>query len=144
MIALRIDRELPAATDERVSALYSDLVAYWSARLLPHFSVEGECLLARLIRHVPESGAHVQRLEHDHLSIAALVATMRDTDDPAVRRQALADFGREIREHLRWEEVDLFPLTEQTLTKSELDALGADLSVRLPEQPAGFPMPPLA
>ena len=135
MLALRIRREAPGCDDDALARLYADLVAFWAAGLWPHFNAEHECLLARLVRHVPEHDEHVQRLEHDHLDLAALVADMRDARDIEARRAALVTFGERIRKHVRWEEHALFPLTEQRLTGAELDALGADLDERLPEHP---------
>ena len=46
MLAQRIRRELPAADDDAAGAIYASVVAFWSAGLLPHFTAEGECLLA--------------------------------------------------------------------------------------------------
>ncbi len=78
LLAQRIDRTLPTATDDEAGALYSQLIAFWSAGLLPHFRAEGECLLARLVRHLPLDDERVERLHRDHLHLEALVATMRD------------------------------------------------------------------
>lgn len=135
LLAQRIDRALPTASDEEAGVLYSQLIAFWSAGLLPHFRAEGECLLARLVRHLPHEDERVQRLHRDHLHLEALVTTMRDTEDTTARRGALLDFAEVIRTHVRWEEETLFPTTEELLTSRELNALGADLATRLPEHP---------
>ena len=77
VMALRIERELPDSDDETAGALYGDLLSFWSAGLLPHFRVEQECLLARLLHHVPGDDGAIQRTHGDHLSMESLVATMR-------------------------------------------------------------------
>ena len=118
-----------------MGALYSAVIAFWSAGLLPHFTAESECLLARLVRHRAEDDPIVARLQRDHLRVEALVASMRDARDDAARADALLSFAETLRAHVRWEEESLFPETESTLTAEELDALGADLAVRLPETP---------
>ncbi len=135
MLALRVLQEVPTATDEAIAELFSRVIAYWSAGLLPHFTTEGECLLARLIRHVPEDGAESQRMQRDHLHIAAFVAAMRDTASSEERRRLMLAFAEQLRAHVRWEEEQLFPLTEAACSDDELDALGADLAARLPEHP---------
>jgi hemerythrin-like domain-containing protein len=135
LLAQRLARGIPTATEDEAAALYSQLLAFWSAGLLPHFRAEGECLLARLVRHLPHEDGRVQRLHRDHLHLEALVATMRDTEDNAARRAALLDFAEVIRTHVRWEEETLFPTTEESLTSLELDALADDLATRLPEHP---------
>lgn len=133
----RIARELPGADDATANRLYADLLAFWAAGLLPHFRAEGECLLARLVRHVPHDHEAVERTTRDHLEIAALVASMRDTHDPATRRELLADFGARLYDHIRWEERVLFEVTQQQFTASELSNLGAEVEERLPDvQPA--------
>jgi hemerythrin-like domain-containing protein len=142
MLAQRIERTAPEATDGEVAQLYSTVIAYWSAGLIVHFNAESECLLARLVRHLPLDDERVVRLQRDHLSIEALVATMRDTDDAngtEARRDALLAFAARLRTHVRWEEETLFPVTQETLNSGELDALGADLAERLP----GHPLPAL-
>ena len=140
MLALRIERELPAATDDEIAALYGDLLRFWAAGLLPHFHAEGECVLARLIRRVPEDHADVRRLQRDHLRMEALVATMRDARDLLTRRSALSEFGERLRTHVRWEERSFFPEVEAALSEEELDAVGEDLAERLPEHPLPAPL----
>lgn len=141
LLAQRLRRGIPTATEEQTAALYSQLIAFWSAGLLPHFRAEGECLLARLVRHVPLEDARVQRLHNDHLHIEALVATVRDArergdpDAPSITKDALLEFAEVMRTHIRWEEETLFPTTEELLASPELDALAADLEDRLPEEP---------
>jgi hypothetical protein len=130
MMSLRIERELPDADAEGLRRLYSDLIAFWAAGLLPHFRTENECLLARLVRHVARDDSLVRRTQDDHLSIEALVVTMRDTTDLDERRDALRRFGETLRAHIRWEEEVLFAETERRLTPGELTSLGADVAER--------------
>lgn len=138
MLARHIAREGPAADPDGVAAMYANVIAFWAAGLLPHFSAEGECLLARLVRHVPIDDERVVRLQRDHLGIESLVATMRDAHDMEARRAALLAFAERLRVHVRWEEDTLFPATEALLEEEELDALGEDLAARLPEHPLPY------
>jgi hypothetical protein len=140
LLARRLRNEVPGATDAQLSDLYSSVVAFWSAGLLPHFTAESECLLARLVRHRAEDDPVVVRMQRDHLRVEALVATMRDTSEQPTRADALMSFGETLRAHVRWEEETLFPQTESALTEEELDALGADLAARLPETPLPAPL----
>lgn len=131
MMALRIQRELPGAGKKAISALYSDLIAFWAAGLLPHFRAENECLLARLVRHVSPDDDLVRRTQRDHLGMEALVVTMRDTRDVETRREALQRFGEWLRQHVKWEEEVLFEETQSRLERREMAALGEDLRERL-------------
>lgn len=113
--------------------LYGNILASWDARLLPHFRVEQECLLARLVRHVPKDDELITRTLGDHLSMAALVATMRDTMDSELRGDAIRRFGETLRSHIRWEEEALFEVTQRQLSENELAALGREIAERLPD-----------
>ncbi len=131
VMSLRIERELPGASDEAAAELYSDLLGFWAAGLLPHFRTENECLLARLIRYLGEDEEPIRRTQSDHLGLEALVATMRDAGDTAGRRAALGEFGRRLKEHIRWEEAVLFEVTQQKLGEAEMAALGAEIEERI-------------
>lgn len=124
VLALRIRRELAGADATALGRLLADLLLTWDARLLPHFRVEQECLLARLVRHVSSDDELITRTLGDHLSMAALVATMRDRPDPEVRRDAIHRFGEALRTHIRWEEEVLFEATQRR--PQELLALDGD------------------
>jgi hypothetical protein len=76
-----------------------------------------------------------ERLNLDHLRLAALIADMRDT--PEKRPQAIKDFGALLRDHIKWEEEQLFEITQQRLEQREMQALGRELDARLP--PVCFP-----
>jgi hemerythrin-like domain-containing protein len=127
VFSLRIERELPEADEDQVAALYADLLRFWAQGLLPHFHTESECLLARLVRHVPLDDPSVLRLQRDHLSLEALVAAMRDADTLELRRLALTAFGEALRAHIRWEERDLFELLQGSLDRVELAAAGREI-----------------
>lgn len=141
-MALRIERELPAASADGVRTLYNDLISFWARGLLPHFRTENECLLARLVRHVDENDDLVRRTQRDHLGMEALVATMRDTDSAEERKDALGQFGKRLREHIRWEEEVLFEETERLLERSEMAALGGEIAERQPEEQVVVPSGP--
>ena len=135
VLALRIRREVAGADEMALARLHADLLNSWDARLLPHFRVEQEYLLARLVRHVPQDDELISRTLGDHLSMAALVATTRDTTDTGLRRDAIQRFGETLRVHIRWEEEVLFEMTQRTLDEDELLALGRDIAEHLPSIP---------
>ena len=127
VFALRLERELPDAGDAELAALYGDLLRFWARGLLPHFHAETECLMARLVRHVPDDDERVRRIQRDHLGMEALVARMRDASGDEERRDALATFGETLRTHIRWEERVLFESLQTDLSEAELDAAGAEI-----------------
>ena len=130
-MAHRILTRLPELDDAGMAALYSDLLAFWATGLLPHFRVENECLLARLVRHRPSNDPAVVRTQRDHLAIERLVLDLRDAGTSATRRAVMMDLGLALQVHIRWEEAVLFGEAQATLTSSELEALAADVEAAL-------------
>lgn len=111
--------------------MYETLISFWARGLLPHFRAENECLLARLVRHIPEDDELISRTHRDHLGMEALVAEMRDSADTDSRKKLLLAFAQRLRTHIRWEEETLFEATQEKLTDSELRALGNDVAERV-------------
>jgi hemerythrin-like domain-containing protein len=135
VLCLRIERELPETQPPVLEALYRDVDDFWEQALLRHFRAESECLLARLVRYASYDDEMVSRLNTDHLRLAAIIAEMRD--DPKTRPRCLEAFGKLLRDHIKWEEEQLFEITQQRLKKREMEALGRELEARLP--PVCFP-----
>jgi hemerythrin-like domain-containing protein len=133
VMALRIEREVPGAADEDLKVLYGDLLRFWLAGLRPHFHAENDCLLARLARHAGLADELVTRTTLDHLSMARLVADMKDADGDIERiRNLLLAFGAALRTHIRWEESVLFERVQALFMPVEMAALAADLQDVLP------------
>jgi hypothetical protein len=132
VLALRISRELPSANGVTFEKLSADVLDFWEQALLRHFRAESECLLARLVRHVGLEDEMVRRTETDHLRMAALIADVKDMKDSELRAERIGQFGEVLREHIRWEEENLFEVTQGVLAKAELRALGRELDERLP------------
>ncbi len=90
-----------------------DLAARFAAELEPHFRIEEEMLLPALAAAGEET--LVRRTLDDHAALRALVA------DPA----SGVAFGRRLREHVRFEERELFPACEAHLGDEVLEAVAA-------------------
>lgn len=132
VLGRRLERKLAGAGDTTVDDLYAEVVRLWAAGLLPHFRAEGECLLARLIRHTGPHDELIQRTMEDHLSLEALTVDMRDAEDRATRRDRLGRCGEILRAHIRWEESILFETAQALLSNEELAAVSRQLAHELP------------
>ena len=141
VMSLRIERELPGASVTQMGALYSDLVRFWAAGLLPHFNAENECMLARIAKRDDPGLQHAGRLQRDHREMEDLVDEMRVARTADDRRTALERFGVRLRDHIRWEERELFEWIQRSFTDEEMDAVGAYLEQHLPAEPVACPMP---
>lgn len=90
-----------------------DLAARFAAELEPHFRIEEAVLLPALAAAGEET--LVRRTLEDHAALRALAA------DPA----SGVAFGRRLREHVRFEERELFPACEARLGDATLEAIAA-------------------
>jgi hypothetical protein len=137
-MARRLRRETPTADDAQVSRLCSDVCAFWDARLQAHFRAEVECLLVRLVRHLPAEHEAIAKTNADHVRIGGLVTTIIETSDPGERREAVRRFGEALRSHIHWEEQVLFEIAQQRLKRDEMAAVGKELAERLPDAAVPF------
>lgn len=104
-LALRIAK---AADDAARAALMARVPGLFAAELEPHFLEEETRLLPQLAA-AGETDL-VERTLAEHADMRALVARIA-----AGETEALADFGRLLQAHVRFEERELFAVAEQRL-----------------------------
>ena len=92
--------------------------ARFDAELEPHFLIEDEVLLPALRR----VGATLlaERTEADHAFLRATMVAARNGEGMAARA-----FGERLGDHVRFEERELFPACEATLSDEVLDEVAA-------------------
>jgi len=103
-------RELATAPPDRAIAA---VLARFDAELEPHFRVEEE-LLGPALRACGE-GEMVARMEADHAFIRERVSAWRRGG-----REGAAELAERLRDHVRFEERELFPRCEERLAPSVL------------------------
>lgn len=141
VLALRIQRELPAADEHAASALQSDAVRFWIAGLQPHIEVENEALLARIAAHGDVGLALAGRLQREHRELDEAMTTVRAGGGASDRGAALTRFGSLLGAHIRWEERELFEWMQASLTEDELREAHETFARRLPGTPVVCPTP---
>ena len=132
-MGLKAANELTNAADagnaERISA-----AAYfqqcWDAEIADHFREEEQLLIPLMLE--PE----IKQMLREHGSIRNLVVTgrRRSADEPPPESWC-ATLGRELRDHIRWEERVLFGAIQDRATPAQLDAVAiatAEIEKRRP------------
>lgn len=98
-----------------LSTVIDEFAGAWRREILVHFADED-----RILAPLPLSGISLQKLQEDHEEITKLVEKLlqQPPSQPlAVRVGTLLDA------HIRWEEHELFPEIETTLTMDALELL---------------------
>ncbi len=93
-----------------------ELEAFCREELAPHFAQEEKLLLPALERHGEQ--ALVERTLREH-------AEMMELAEHLEQREALRRLAQLLKQHVRFEEQELFEVAQAKLTAAELDALAA-------------------
>lgn len=127
VIARDAIRAAQLAREEELSTAWSVARSAMARELEPHFVEEESCLLPALDaageKHL------VARTLSEHAELRRLIAPGTSA------REALGAWGLLLRSHVQFEETELFPAAERTLSSEVLDWVGAHRS-GVSEKPA--------
>ncbi len=114
VMARKMDRVSRA--DEIDLAVLDEIMSFCRDELEPHFTREEEFLLPALEKH----GEHklVEQTLSEHAQMMELATRLEQKD-------ALQQFAQLLKEHVRFEELNLFETSQQKLSDAELDAVEA-------------------
>ena len=117
-------RAVEATPGAEADAVRQRTLAFWGECIAAHLAVEENSLLPALT--AAGAGREAARAQAQHDQLRALAARLHDGD-----HGALAEWGAAMREHVRYEERELFPLAQRLL---DLTALASTLD-RPPARP---------
>jgi len=89
--------------------IVATFVSVWNEEILPHFQDEERILPS----YIPSESLRAQ-LFNDHMAITSLVQKVITSEQPGC--SDLAELGRLLDDHIRWEEHHLFPEIEGAFT----------------------------
>ncbi|HET6768288.1 MAG TPA: hemerythrin domain-containing protein [Chitinophagaceae bacterium] len=92
---------------------------FWSNHIKPHFKDEEKVL----VKFLPVDNSFVQQMIKEHAQIRGLVISL-DKKPDSNSLQLLSEF---INNHIRFEERELFPYAEKTLTPEQLNEVFNEL-----------------
>ncbi len=127
--------EAPAA--KRAAALRAaagKFVRFWKRAGAQHFREEEEVLVPAYGRHTRlDQDARVARLLREHAQIRDQVARLEavlavPSADDATLGEVVPALAQSLHDHVRFEENELFPKIEQTLSEQELTELAPHLT----------------
>jgi hemerythrin-like domain-containing protein len=122
-VALEVALRLRRASADTAEEALGRFEAFWSEHGQRHFAAEEELVLGALPEGDAALAAAAQRLEREHARLRRQAACVKAGDV-----EALNELGDLLRDHVRFEERELFPLVEDALSPDALDALGRALT----------------
>jgi iron-sulfur cluster repair protein YtfE (RIC family) len=123
--ALVVARALKRAEGETAEDARVRFLEYWRKDGAEHFREEEEILLPTYAAYADPDHPVISRVLIDHVRIRRLASELSEASPPAEFMQQL---GRELEQHVRREERELFSLIEQAMPDEELRHLAALLS----------------
>jgi hemerythrin-like domain-containing protein len=125
--ALEVALALRRATPSTLPGVVRRFAAFWADHGARHFAVEESVLLAVLARDAGSSDVLRRRLVEEHAKLRGLADDLDRTTGRA-QLDAAHTLGGMLRDHVRFEERELFPHLERTLSPAALEGVGARLS----------------
>lgn len=125
---------LDGTVEQDLDALAARLSDFFENDLIRHFEQEEKYLLPPFIARVGADHKLVQQVQREHAAIRAHAARLKDASLPVAER--LQAWGTAIRDHVRFEERELFAAMQQELSEDELTVIGEQLAREGPACPA--------
>ena len=115
--ALALARDIKKACQDgsNVQELIAHVKVVFKSKLLPHFEIEEQAILPELTK-VGEDALVLRTLE-DHKQLKKLVADLDESDN-------LRKFAETLKEHVRFEEHELFEACQSSLDQTILERIG--------------------
>jgi hemerythrin-like domain-containing protein len=98
----------------------ADFIAFWEHDLERHFRQEEEVLLPTVAKYLVADGDKVSTTRRQHEEIRRLIAALNTVRQTGCDPGLLAQLGAALREHIRFEENELFPLIERCVPEEVL------------------------
>ena len=117
LFAWKIRQGLKNGTD--VSLMGRFVQWFWDTHLDHHFRQEEQVLMSLL-----PGDALLARMQDEHQEIEALLHINQSIPDPALLEQ----IAQQVNDHIRFEERELFPHIEQSITEEQLNQVAAALA----------------
>lgn len=124
---------LDGVVEQDLDTLAARLSDFFENDLTRHFEQEEKYLLPPFALRVGADHELVRQLKQEHADIRAHAARLNDASIPVAER--LNAWGTAIRDHVRFEERELFAAMQEELSEAELSAIGEQLEREGPACP---------
>ncbi len=122
---LRFAKKLRSAnddTDSAVKKIFNEFTTFYKSQLLNHFEEEEKYLAPAL-----ENNPLILKMFNDHKKMNEMFGSLSKSSNLKVE---LYSFGKFLEGHIRFEERELFPMIENTLSDDMLQEIGRQIEKR--------------
>jgi iron-sulfur cluster repair protein YtfE (RIC family) len=118
-----------AKTDRKSLAVAVEhFILFWERELERHFQEEEVVLLPMVAKYLAADADKVDATLRQHAEIRNLVTALTAAPQLDFNTNLLAQLGAALRDHIRFEENELFPLIEQRVPDEVLRQMGGQLT----------------
>jgi hemerythrin-like domain-containing protein len=123
-------RKLSLAKTDRSSLTVAaaHFILFWERELERHFQDEEKVLLPMVAKYLAEDADIVGATLRQHADIRMLVTALKAAPQTDYDTNLLVQLGAALREHIRFEENELFPLIEQRVPEEILRLMSEQLT----------------
>lgn len=108
---------------------------FWYKDLQHHFGLEEECL-SPFVNHFEVLNGPIRRMLDEHHDIRSLINSIALD----ASYQGIQELSDRLEQHIRFEERELFPLVEQTITTEQMTAIGKILAHEADDNCMNYPV----
>ena len=120
-----------AENDQRSLAVAAArFIQFWERELEQHFQQEEDVLLPMVAKYLVADADKVSATLRQHAEIRRLVTALNAASQTDYNTILLAQLSAALREHIRFEENELFPLIEQRVPEDVLWQMSVQLTSR--------------
>jgi len=101
----------------KISRIIPYILDVWEKYIEPHFQTEETLLLPAIKGETPVSREIIHKIETEHNTLRQLIESFRKSEGDT---ESLRNFATLLHDHIRFEERELFPLAETTLSRDKL------------------------
>ena len=125
-------RKLSLAKTDRdsLTVAAAHFILFWERELERHFQEEEEVLLPMVAKYLAADADKVGATLRQHAEIRKLVTALNTAPQTDSDTNLLAQLGAALKEHIRFEENELFPLIEQRVPEEVLRQISKQLTSR--------------
>ena len=118
VIALRIKKDLK--NEVKPAHLFAYVIDVYENGLQHHFHQEEVCF-NKVMQNIAAAEKLMNRMETEHMQFAELVKEIQAPGSNVLEQIRI--FGELLNDHIRFEERELFPVIEQSLSSEQLEAI---------------------